>query len=56
MMQSRFKRPIEKEGTNREIFKLKDAKCNLEKQMQAWMKNPMWDDDQPPAIEVSCIS
>lgn len=51
-LKSRFKRPIEKEGANREIFKLQDAKFNLEKQLQAWRKNPVWDDGQPPVIEV----
>ncbi|CAI9278299.1 unnamed protein product [Lactuca saligna] len=52
-LKSRFKRPTEKEGTNRQIFKLKDAKINLEKQLQAWRNNPVWNDHQPPAIEVS---
>lgn len=51
-LKSRFKRPIEKEGANREMFKLKDPKFNLEKQLQAWRKNPVWDDDAPPGIEV----
>lgn len=52
-LKSRFKRPTEKDGANREMFKLKDAKINLEKQLQAWRNNPVWDDHQPPAIEVS---
>ncbi|KAI7728845.1 hypothetical protein M8C21_023824 [Ambrosia artemisiifolia] len=52
-LKSRFKRPTETEGSNREMmFKLKDAKFSLEKQMQAWTKNPVWDDDQPTSIEV----
>ncbi|KAL8269086.1 hypothetical protein R6Q59_002884 [Mikania micrantha] len=52
-LKSRFKRPTETEGSNREMFRLKDAKVSLEKQMQAWRKNPVWDDDQPPSIEVA---
>lgn len=51
-LKSRFKRPTEKVGANREMFKLKDSKFNLEKQLQAWRKNPVWDDNQPPGIEV----
>ncbi|KAJ0506938.1 putative START-like domain superfamily protein [Helianthus annuus] len=51
-LKSRFKRPTETEGSNREMFKLKDARFSLEKQMQAWTKNPVWDDDQPTSIEV----
>lgn len=52
-LKSRFKRPTEKEATNRQTFKFKDAKINLEKQIQAWRNNPVWNDHQPPAIEVS---
>ncbi|KAI3763551.1 hypothetical protein L2E82_13476 [Cichorium intybus] len=52
-LKSRFKRPTEKDAANREMFKFKDAKINLEKQLQAWRKNPVWDVNQPPAIEVS---
>ncbi|KAK1425870.1 hypothetical protein QVD17_21232 [Tagetes erecta] len=51
-LKSRFKRPTEREGANSDMFKLKDAKFNLEKQMQAWKKNPVWDDDQSTSIEV----
>ncbi|XP_071706385.1 uncharacterized protein [Rutidosis leptorrhynchoides] len=51
-LKSRFKRPNGNEGANREMFKLTDAKFNLEKQMDAWRKNPVWDDNQPPGIEV----
>nr|GEY37089.1 hypothetical protein [Tanacetum cinerariifolium] len=51
-LRSRFKRPTQKEGENRDTFNMKDAKFSLEKQMQAWRKNPVWDDDQPPGIEV----
>ena len=54
-MQSRFKRPTEEVGANREMFKLKDSKINLEKQLQAWRKNPVWDDNQPPGIEVRSV-
>ncbi|PWA52870.1 hypothetical protein CTI12_AA447550 [Artemisia annua] len=51
-LKSRFKRPTQKEGENHDVFNMKDAKFNLEKQMQVWRKNPVWDDGQPPAIEV----
>ncbi|KAL4565226.1 hypothetical protein LXL04_029312 [Taraxacum kok-saghyz] len=52
-LKSRFKRPTEKDGANREIFKFKDTKINLEKQLQAWRNNPVWNDNQPHTIEVS---
>ncbi|KAL4586933.1 hypothetical protein LXL04_011581 [Taraxacum kok-saghyz] len=52
-LKSRLKRPTEKEGANREMFKFKDTKINLEKQLQAWRNNPVWNDNQPPTIEVS---
>ncbi|XP_076920158.1 uncharacterized protein LOC143581218 [Bidens hawaiensis] len=51
-LKSRFKRPTETEGSNRDTFKLKDLKVSLEKQMEAWRKNPVWDDAQPTSIEV----
>ncbi|KAI3692793.1 hypothetical protein L6452_32616 [Arctium lappa] len=50
-LKSRLKRPTEKVGANREMFKLKDSKFNLEKQLQVWRKNPVWNDNQPPGIE-----
>ncbi|KAJ9563765.1 hypothetical protein OSB04_008925 [Centaurea solstitialis] len=50
-LKSRFKRPTEEAGANREMFKLRDSKFSLEKQLQAWRKNPVWDDNQPPGIE-----
>ena len=52
MIQSRFKKPTQKDGESRDMFNMKDAKFNLEKQMQVWRKNPVWDDGQPPGIEV----
>nr|XP_043626355.1 uncharacterized protein LOC122597848 [Erigeron canadensis] len=51
-LKSRFKRPTEKGGANREMFKLNDPKFNLDMQMQAWKKNPVWEDGQTSAIEV----
>lgn len=55
MIQSRFKRLNEKDGPNKEMFKMKDPKFNLEKQMEAWRRNPVWDDNQPPGIEVRVV-
>ncbi|KAK1425869.1 hypothetical protein QVD17_21231 [Tagetes erecta] len=51
-LKSRFEKTTETKGVNGQMFKLKDAQFNLEKQMQAWRKNPVWEDDQPPSIEV----
>ncbi|GJY24376.1 hypothetical protein Tco_0398034 [Tanacetum coccineum] len=31
---------------------MKDANFSLEKQMQAWRKNPVWDDGESPGIEL----
>ncbi|KAK1425701.1 hypothetical protein QVD17_21056 [Tagetes erecta] len=47
----RFEKTTETKVANGQMFKLKDAHFNLEKQMQAWRKNPVWEDDQPPFIE-----
>ncbi|GKA79036.1 hypothetical protein Tco_0785573 [Tanacetum coccineum] len=53
---SRFKRTTQKEGENRDMFNMKDVKFNLETQMQAWRKNPVWDDGQPPGHGTQRVS